>query len=227
MNKALMTTKIQKILFALFIVMIVYSFLVAPVRAQRPKVVIDAPTQEVNIDEPFIVTVNISDITDLYALSFRVYYNNSLLEGLSISPNATFPYGPPEHFMIPTVGGLYVVFEATGIWQDEGYVGLGLTMTGDHPGNNGTGMLAQITFRGKAMGLSVLNLTEVILSDSVGPKKIPPETYDVIPGDVTVIPEFPLGLILPLLMVTTLAAAIIARASVKKQRNTSSDQCFT
>jgi hypothetical protein len=210
-----MTAKIQKILFALFMLMIFYSFLAAPVQALKPKVFIDAPTQEINIDETFVVTVNISDITDLYAVSFEVYYNNSVLEGLSISPNATAPMGPPDHFMIPTVGGLYVVAEGTGIWQDEGYAGLALTMTGDHPGNNGTGMLAMIKFRGKAQGLSVLNLTAVTLSNSV-PERIPSATYDVTSGDVPVVPEFPLALVLPLLMVTTLAAAIIARASAKK-----------
>ena len=212
-------------LFALFIVIFVSNFLAIPVQAQRPKIFVDPPTQVIDVDDTFTVTVNISDITDLFALTFRVYYDNTLLEGLSISPNATFPYGPPSHFMIPSVGGLYVVFEATGIWQEDGYVALGLTMTGDHPGNNGTGMLAYIRFRGKAQGLSILNLTEVTLSDSI-PKKIPAETYDVVSGDVDVVPEFPISLILPLLMITALAVAIIARKWVNKETATS-NQCFT
>ena len=201
-GEALMKKKIVAIYFLLLVVLPVFSTLVVSrshATPELPKISV-IPKDNIFSTEPtasnykavgdsFIVNVTAVDWPDpgLYALSFELHYDNTILEAESISPNATFPYGPPSHFMIPTVGGLYVVFEATGIWHEEGYAGLALTMTGDEPGHTGSGTIAQIRFKiidepaGVAPLTCSLELKEVTLSDPE-PKKIPPETYDTEDG---------------------------------------------
>jgi hypothetical protein len=147
------------------------------------------------VGNTFVVNVTAVDWPEpgVFALSFKLYYDNSILEAVSISPNADAPMGPPDHFMKPglhwppgtwTKGGLYVVAEGTGIWHADGYAALALTLTGTEPGHVGTGTIAQITFNitkepvGVAPLTCNLELEEVTLSDPT-PEKIPPETYDI------------------------------------------------
>jgi hypothetical protein len=147
------------------------------------------------VGDTFVVNVTALGWTEpgVFALSFKLYYDNSILEALSIFPNADEPTQPADHFMKPglhwppgtyTKGGLYIVAEGTGVWQADGYAALALTLTGTEPGHVGTGTIAQITFKitakpTTALPLScLLELKEVTLSDPT-PVKIPPANYDV------------------------------------------------
>jgi hypothetical protein len=129
----------------------------------------------VMVGEVFTVNVNIANVPSdgLFAVSFMLYYDNITLEGVSISPNATAPMEPPDHFMIPGThwppgtwkkGGLYIVAEGTGVWQEEGYASLALTLTGTEPGHTGGGLLATIVFKAKSPGNSTLSISDLDLS---------------------------------------------------------------
>jgi hypothetical protein len=148
------------------------------------------------VGDTFVVNVTAVDWTEpgVFALAFRLYYDNSILEALSIFPNPDATTQPADHFMRPgthwppgtyTKGGLYIVAEGTGVWQADGYAALALTLTGTEPGHVGTGTIAQITFKITAKPTSVvlplsclLELKEVKLSDPT-PVEIPPANYDV------------------------------------------------
>jgi len=129
----------------------------------------------VMVGEVFTVNVNIANVPPegLWAVRFRLYYNNTTLEAVSISPNATAPMEPPDHFMVPGThwpqgtwkkGGLYIVAEGTGVWHEEGYASLVLTLTGDEPGHTGGGLLATIVFKAKSPGNSTLSISNLYLS---------------------------------------------------------------
>jgi hypothetical protein len=129
----------------------------------------------VMVGEVFTVNVNIANVPSdgLFALRFRLYYDNTTLEGVSISPNATAPMEPPDHFMIPGThwppgtwekGGLYILAEGTGVWQEEGYASLALILTGVEPGHTGGGLLATIVFKAKSPGNSTLSISDLYLS---------------------------------------------------------------
>jgi hypothetical protein len=147
------------------------------------------------VGDTFVVNVTALGWTEpgVFALSFKLYYDNSILEALSIFPNADEPTQPADHFMKPglhwppgtyTKGGLYIVAEGTGVWQADGYAALALTLTGTEPGHVGNGTIAQITFNitkepvGVAPLTCNLELKDVTLSDPT-PEKIPAETYDI------------------------------------------------
>jgi len=207
-----MNKKVKSILQMLLPIMLLLSFasvFTACALPEKPKVRV-VPKDNVFSTDPAspdykavgdIFTVNVTavdwpetgDYPGLFALSFKLYYDNTILEALSISPNDTSPLLPPDHFMVPGThwppgtykkGGLYIVAEGTGIWHAEGYAGLALTLTGDEPGHVGTGTIAQITFKITKEPTAIqpcscpLELKEVTLSNPK-PEKIPPETYDV------------------------------------------------
>jgi len=205
-----MNKKVKSILQMLLPIMLLLSFasvFTTGASPEKPKVRV-VPKDNVFSTDPaspdykavgdtFTVNVTAVDWPEpgLFALSFKLYYDNTILEALSISPNDTFPLLPSDHFMVPGThwppgtwkkGGLYIVSEGTGIWHAEGYAGLALTLTGDEPGHVGTGTIAQVTFKitrapPTATPLSCaleLKREEVILSDPK-PAKIPPDTYDV------------------------------------------------
>jgi len=127
-----------------------------------------------------VVTVNVS-ITNvpsdgLWSYAFRLFYSNTVLEGINVTL-------PEDHFLTPEQPGNIFVVECR-VNQTEGKVAVAVTLLGDEPGKVGNGTLVVITFKAKSAGRSTLSIPYPIL--------VPPYSYqyqdvDVLDGLVEVV----------------------------------------
>lgn len=78
----------------------------------------------------------------------------------------------------------------------------------------GSGTVLKINFTATALGNSTLHLYETEILDMYA-EVIP---HDPVDGEVSVIPEFPTFIIMPLLLITSLAAALLGKAFWSKKR---------
>jgi hypothetical protein len=115
--------------------------------------------------ENFTVSVNVADIKDLYAWSFNMTWDTSILN-VSAVVEGDFLKGQPE--------GTDFYYE---INNPRGYTYVNATTIGAHPGVDGSGTLANITFVVKAVGVSPLHLSNVLLLNS-SLQEIPVRTAD-------------------------------------------------
>jgi hypothetical protein len=123
---------------------------------RHPVVVEPAEVRGVLPNNNFTVSVDVQNMTDVYRWGFRMRWNATLL---NVTENGVtegdFLKGQPE--------GTSFVYE---IDNGEGYVSVNCTTIGDHPGVDGSGTLAQITFLVLERGISNLTLYDTYLLDS-------------------------------------------------------------
>ena len=154
----------------------------------------------------FNVNVTVQSVTDLYGYQFELFYPNDILNGTSVTQ------GP---FL--KTGGVSTLFDVANFTDNynatDGLINiLSLRTNSPASGVNGSGTLAIIIFNSKSNnGPETLHLADVMLSNS-NVTEIPFNTVD---AQVTVVPEFPIALLPPLLAVLTL----VAIAFGKKTRN--------
>jgi hypothetical protein len=172
---------------------------VRQVKAQEATVYVSPAVNTVSsIGSTFSVNISIQNVTNLYGWEFKLYYPNHILNGTSATQ------GP---FL--KTGGVQTFFMVANFTDDYYHTPQGLVtllclrVDPDAPGVNGNGVLVTITFNSTSNnGPEGLHLDEVKLSDP-NATQIP---CTVIDGEVTVVPEFPMILILPLLMITSSVA---------------------
>jgi hypothetical protein len=101
----------------------------------------------------FTISVNISNVLDLYGWEFRVNWTATLLDAVNVTEGPFLKAGGGTFFTckVNVTGGRMVV---------------DCTLLGSVSGVNGTGTLATITFYAKSVGQSLLNLHDVILINS-------------------------------------------------------------
>jgi hypothetical protein len=173
--------------------------IIAQVRAQQATVSVVPSSYTVpTVGSTFEVNITISNVEDLYGWALKLYYPNDVLNGTSIT----------EGSFLKT-GGLQTIFLKASFTDNYnatyGIADLLCTRTGGVSGVNGSGTLATIIFTSTSTdGPKTLHIADVGLSDS-NETAIPFTTVD---GEVTVIPEFPSIVILPLLAASTLVAVL-------------------
>ena len=169
---------------------------VRQVKAQEATVYVSPAANTVSsVGSTFSVNISIQNVTNLCGWEFKLYYPNHILNGTSATQ------GP---FL--KAGGVQTFFMVTNFTDDYYHTTQGLVtllclrVDPDAPGVDGNGVLATITFNSTSNnGPEGLHLDEVKLSDP-NATQIP---CTVVDGEVTVVPEFPMILILPLLMITS------------------------
>ena len=110
-------------------------------------------TVNASVGEHFFIYINISDVVDLYGWEFKLGWNASLLEVVSVEEGGFLKSGGETFF-------------SEKINNTDGYVHLACTLLGDVSGVNGSGILAIIEFHVKATGECVLDLYDTALGDS-------------------------------------------------------------
>lgn len=176
--------------------------IVMQARAQQATVqVVPASYTVSNVGLAFNVNVTVQGVENLYAYEFKLYYPNNVLNGTSATEGPFLKTGGVQTFFaLATFADNY---NAT-----YGLLNILCTRVGNVTGVNGSGTLVAITFKSTSTsGPEALRLADVKLSDP-NPTAIPFTSAD---GEVTVVPEFSLALILPLLIVSTLAAIAIGK----------------
>jgi hypothetical protein len=156
-----------------------------------------------NVDLAFSVNVTVEDVENLYGYEFKLYYSNDILNGSSVTEGPFLKTGGISTFFY--LAAFNDNYNATHGLANV----LCLRTAANATGVNGTGTLATINFRStSANGPRILHMEDVKLSDS-NSTAIPDTVLD---GEVTVLPEFPTFLMLPLFM----ALSIIIVALITK-----------
>jgi len=189
------------------------------VSAQQMTVAVDPASKvvpEAEIGTTFEVKITIADAASVAGLQFYLSWNSTIL-------NATEMVLPAGHFMTPDgdTENLWVI--VLNIDNDAGTASYGVTFMNTsravelgYAPKSGDGTLATITFVSKTWGVTTLHLYEVIVGDIDG-EPLPHVTID---GEVTVLPEFPAFLLLPVFMIATLVAIIITKRTwLRKTRH--------
>jgi hypothetical protein len=158
-----------------------------------------------SVGSTFSVNVSIQGVMNLYGWEFKLYYPNGMLNGTAVAEGPFMKVGGVSTFFL--VASFTDDYNAT---QGRASV-LCLRTNPDALGVEGDGVLATITFNSTSnYGPEGLHLADVKLSDP-NATQIPCVTVD---GEVTVVPEFPAALILPLTMIMTLMTIILRKKMV-------------
>jgi hypothetical protein len=149
-------------------------------KAEFPQVSVYPPSQTVDaIRNVFTMNVCISDVFNLYAYEFKLYYNSTVLNGTSVAEGPFLEEsGQTPFFYIKDFTDHYN--------STHGIVWIDSTLIGNVLGIDGDGVLATIKFNATAPGNSTsLSLRDVELSDP-NENPIPYVSFD---GTVTILPR--------------------------------------
>jgi hypothetical protein len=190
-------------IWTLFLALMLASVTVTLTKAQQATVRMIPASQTIpNVGLTFSVNVTVEGVDNLYGYEFKLYYPNDVLNGTSVTEGPFLKTGG--------VSTLFSVAKFTDTYNaTHGLLNVFCLRTqSDAPGVNGSGTLATIKFKSTSTnGPRVLHLADVELSDPT-PAAIPFTAAD---GEVTVVPEFPVALTLPLLVVSTLLAIMLRK----------------
>jgi hypothetical protein len=137
------------------------------------------PSSETGLEigDTFQINITVSDVVDLYAWEFSLFYKNAILNVTSIieGPFLLAHPDPGASTMFGTAPDTTEAYNAT-----HGLIHLYNTLIGVHGGVAGTGTLATINFKVKGEGDCLLALRETKLVDSAEPfgNLIPHTTTD-------------------------------------------------
>lgn len=207
-TKVLMVGK--TLLFATFFLLISFA-IIKHVNAATG--VVSVRPASVEIPEPnqtFIVDLNITDVDDLFGYEIMLWYKNDVLQALDVER-------PSGHILEPTDSANQ--FQAK--WETKndfnathGRIWISFMLLSPETGRSGSGILARVTFNSTNTGTTPLVLNNY--PGTQGPIKLAsypagtPIAHTANDGAVTVIPEFSIKIIFPLLLLTSLIAIAIA-----------------
>jgi len=186
--------------------LVIASLIVVPTRALEATVLVIPPSLTVpNVGINFSVNVTVENVENLYGYQFNLTYPNDILNGTSVVQ------GP---FLKP---GTFEVVDFTDNFNATDGIVFVFGLSSNSQGVNGSGTLATITFKSTAAnGPRILHLSDVELSSpTLGNLSIPFTQED---GQITVLPEFPFALTLPLLVASTLFVVILRKRAVHSRR---------
>lgn len=199
--------KKRKLLCFHLIMLLILLGIVTRASAQETVIYIDPEfykASEVGIT--FTVNVSIVNVTNLCAYHIVLWYNTTLLDGVKVEL-------PPNHFLTPSEPNN--IFTMNQIKDDynttHGAIGIIAILLNGEPPKNGSGILVTITFKTATLGgPSPLKL---YFPGFAHPVQLVDSNANfiactAIDGTVEVVPEFPLFLLMPLLMAMTIVVIV-------------------
>lgn len=219
-----MKNRLACITLGILLLTVVASTFVTHVNAHPETVVsvFDAETGEssITISEeeyaaatPHTVNVTVSDVLDLYMWQIRLYFDNAVL-----NCTADMAWYPADHVF----AGKSLMQVEPGVYYDADveswYLIYGCSLVGAEVTFEGIGTLCQINFTGMAVGTSDLTFGELTVDTFLWDSWLDDIEFTVSDGQITVIPELPTFAIMPLLIISTLVAVIIARGKWLNKR---------
>lgn len=201
----------KKFLLLIPCVLIACTAITSIVKAQEAIIAVDPPSY--TAPEPshtFPVNITITNVIDLWSWKIRLSWNPSTLS-LAVDPDTGDPLIEEGPFL-KAAGSTLFLFKPPN--QTGGYIKeLSCTLMVSKE-VSGSGTLATITFNATAVGESNITMPETDLVDL----DENPISCTVINGAVTVVPEFPASLILPLFLTITAITALIAKMVWPRKR---------
>jgi hypothetical protein len=133
-----------------------------PVRsAPTPTMYVDPEIYNApGVGRTFTINITVAEVTDLWGWTFELFYNSTHLNGTDVGEGPFLKTAGETFFYVSNLTDNY---NAT-----HGYVRALCILTHVIPGPSGTGVIANITFKTKARGSSVLELTGTKLKKSNG-----------------------------------------------------------
>ena len=209
---------VKKLSSLTFVAMLVLSaiilFEVHPALAEVPYIGVYPPhTDNKKTPDTFTVKINVSSTVPFTGYQIYLYWNRTYINATSMTETPPATWSP--FYAGP---GIQWNFNAT-----HGRISRAVLDTALHT-VTGTYQVMTITFKvildssPPTVVAFDLDPDDSFLSDAVGD---PISPCDVVDGDVTVIPEFPIFLIIPLFIALTFAAVILGKKSFLKTRRSS------
>jgi LysM repeat protein len=130
--------------------------------AEGTMVVIAPSSREIGVGDTTTVDIRIEDVSNLYGAEVHLDFDPALVEVVDADPDKTGVQIEPGTFPSPHFTAQNIVDQAYGKIHFA---------TSQGPGEepvSGSGILAKITFRGKAGGTSAISFDSVILADRDG-----------------------------------------------------------
>lgn len=115
---------------------------------------VDPLTSRAEVGRTFMINIEISDVIDLYGWEFKLRWNSTLLEALSIT-EGVFLKGGGNTFFVSKIN------------NTVGYMLVDCSLVGDVPGVSGNGILATAEFCVETRGECVLDLYNTKLVSSL------------------------------------------------------------
>jgi streptogramin lyase len=154
---------------------ILYDLTVTPRCGALPMLYIEPDSATTSISDTVTVDIRIRDVTNLYGVQLYLSFDPSLVEVVDAIPGGDVNIEPGD-FITDAV--VYINY----VDNDTGEIEYVQTREGEVPGVGGRGVLARITFHGKAAGTSSVTFTLHILGDPMG---VPIE-HDYADGEIVV-----------------------------------------
>ncbi len=204
------------IFIALALLFFATTFL-SPAKAQIADVSPVPTTVEIaNIGESATVDINITDVADCFAWEMKIYWLKQI-----VNVTAVLPAG---HFLEPvTPGNLFTAkWLITQNFNDtHGEAWLGVTLLSPESPRSGSGVLVRLTVGGLSEGPTPMVLSNYTPT-SPYPTKLSNSTAQPIENTttdamLTVIPEFPIALLLPVLAMVSLVAVSFSKLYHKRR----------
>ncbi len=167
------------VLVLLVLASLVALFPVAAVAAGTI-VLVDPPSQSVDVGQTVSVNVKVDSVTNLYGVDVRLSFDKAKLEVQDANGSMAGIQVEPGSFLNPALGFM----AENSADNTAGEVRYVFTLTAPAPAASGSGVLARITFKAKASGTAAITLSEVILLDD----QVQPIAATLMDGSVTVLP---------------------------------------
>lgn len=161
----------------LIIIFLTLTFIPINVKADPTTMYVDPQLSTAEIFHTFQLNISVSQVTDLAAWEFKLYYHNSFLNATQIQEGAFLKTAGSTAFFIQNFTDNYN--------ETHGLIWAYCTLLGQGPGATGSGTLATITFKAEQAGTTTLHLAETDLLDS----KMPPNriTHTTVDGTVRIL----------------------------------------
>jgi len=143
-------------------------------------VLVNPPSQSVNVNATTTVEIKVDTITNLYGVDVRLTFDAAKLEAQDADATLAGVQVERGSFLNPAQG-----FMAQNVADNTtGQVQYAFVLLTPAPAVSGTGVLAKITFKAKAAGNALITLNSVTLSND----QAMPITATLMSGSITVLP---------------------------------------
>lgn len=165
----------RSLLLICLIFMFAFSATMVSVVKSSPaitEIYVNPLTNTAPVGESFNISINIREVTDLYAYNFHVRWNTSVLNVTSvIEGDFLNEHGISDTYFVPKM------YNEEGPKGYKGYIVIWNTLTGPRNGVDGSGTLATVTFKVVEAAGCALDLYDVLLYDSLygSPGSVPIE----------------------------------------------------
>lgn len=168
------------ILLTLAVMMVVALLPASGALANGTLVLVNPPSQSVNVNATTTVEIKVDTVTNLYGLDVRLTFDAAKLEAQDANTSLSGVQIEQGNFLNPLQG-----FMAQNVADNTtGQVQYAFVMLTPAPAVSGTGVLARITFKAKAAGNALVTLNSVALSND----QAMPIVATLVSGSITVLP---------------------------------------